>query len=90
MYDQDWTHGKCTKYKIVQPVETFCPPSVARELLERGYTHLPAPIPVADSYVPLDNCSAFVLDEYRLKANGVCPPGLRQRGLLDPFSNDMT
>lgn len=83
MYGNDWTRGSCTMYKTVQPVEAFCPPSVARELQERGYTHLPAPTLIVDSYVPLENCSAFVLDEHRLKANGVHVPGLRQRGLLD-------
>lgn len=83
MYGNDWTQGSCTIYKTVQPVEAFCPPSVAQELQERGYTHLPAPTPIVDSYVPLENCSAFVLDEHRLRANGVYVPGLRQRGLLD-------
>ncbi|MGC8786231.1 MAG: hypothetical protein ACP5Q1_02255 [Anaerolineae bacterium] len=83
MYGDDWTQGTCTVYKAVQPVETFCPPSVAQELQEWGYTHLPAPTPIVDSYVPLEKCSAFVLDEHRLKANGVHVPGLRQRGLLD-------
>lgn len=90
MCGQDWTHGKCTVYKIVQPVETFCPPSMARELQKRGYTHLPVPTSIIDSYVPLENCSAFVLDEYRLKANGVRAPGLRRRGLLDLVSNGVT
>ena len=88
MYGDDWTRGSCTVYKTMQPVEAFCPPSVAQELQERGYTHLPAPTPIVDSYVPLENCTAFVLDEHRLKVNGVRLPGLRQRGLLDKATQD--
>nr|MBC7245129.1 hypothetical protein [Chloroflexota bacterium] len=88
MHGDDWTQGRCTAHKAVQPVEEFCPPSVTRELQKRGYTHLPAPMRIVDSYVPLENCSAFVFDEHRLRANGVHCPGLRQRGLLDRTAND--
>lgn len=87
MHSDDWTQGCCTVHKTVQPVEEFCPPSVARELQKRGYTHLPAPTHIVDSYVPLENCSAFILDEHRLRASGVRCPGLRQRGLLDRAAN---
>ncbi len=82
-YSPDWSQGRCAFYKTVQPVEELCPPPVAQELQKRGYTHLPGPTRVIDSYVPVDGCSAFVLDKRRLRTSGVRPPSPRLRGLLE-------
>jgi hypothetical protein len=63
---------------------------VAQRLQQRGYTHLSGPTRVIDSYVPLDSCSAFVLDERRLRSSGVKPPSRRCGGLLERASNYAT
>jgi hypothetical protein len=33
----DWTCGRCSIYKVTQPVEQACPPEMARQLKARGY-----------------------------------------------------
>ena len=83
MHSHDSSHGHCTFYKTFQPVEELCPPEVAQRLQQRGYTHLSGPTRVIDSYVPLDSCSAFVLDERRLRSSGVKPPSRRCRGSIE-------
>jgi hypothetical protein len=74
-----WTHGRCTFYKSVQPVEEIVTADMARRMRERGYTHLRAPTPIADSYIPLDMCNAFVLELNFLPHSGMRKPGRRQR-----------
>ncbi len=36
-------------------------PLQARQLEAMGYDTLPAPKPIADSYIPLEECTAFAL-----------------------------
>ncbi len=77
-----WTHGRCTFYKSVQPVEEITTADMARRMRERGYTHLRAPTPIADSYIPLDMCHAFALEPRFLPHSGMRKPGHRQRWAL--------
>ena len=74
-----WTHGCCTYYKSMQPVESIATAEMARRMQERGYTHLRAPTPVVDSYIPLEYCSAFALEVKHLSESGMQKPGRRQR-----------
>lgn len=74
-----WTHGRCTFYKSIQPVEEITTADMARRMRERGYTHLRAPTPIVDSYIPLDICQAFALELKFLPHSGICKPGRRQR-----------
>jgi hypothetical protein len=68
----DYTHGRCSFYREVVPVtEAGLAPHMVKALLERGYETIRAPAPIADSYVPLDQCRAFALDERRLRLNEV-------------------
>ncbi|MCD6289909.1 MAG: hypothetical protein J7M34_05340 [Anaerolineae bacterium] len=81
-----WTHGYCTYYKTMQPVEELTTSDMARRMRERGYTHLRGPTPITDSYVPLEHCTAFRLDPKRLQHSGVRKPGRRQRLALRVLS----
>ena len=74
-----WTHGRCTHYKTVQPVEAITTRDMARRMRERGYTQLQAPTPIMDSYIPLEHCTVFQLDPKRLRHSGMRKPGRRQR-----------
>ncbi len=74
-----WTHGRCTYYKTMQPVEALAPPDMARRMRERGYTQLRGPTPITDSYIPLENCAAFALEPKHLQHSGTRRPGRRQR-----------
>ncbi len=74
-----WTHGRCTFYKSMQPVEAITSRDMARRLQERGYTHLRAPTPIIDSYMPLETCTAFVLEAGQLPHSGMRRPGRRQQ-----------
>ncbi|HEY64377.1 MAG TPA: hypothetical protein G4O02_07365 [Caldilineae bacterium] len=73
-----WTHGRCTYYKTTQPVESITTREMARRMRERGYTHLQAPTPITDSYIPLEHCTAFRLEPKRLRHSGMRKPGRRQ------------
>ena len=73
-----WTYGRCTFYKSLQPVAAITSAEMARRLQERGYTHLRAPTPITDSYIPLDGCSAFVLADHNLPQSSMRWPGRRQ------------
>jgi hypothetical protein len=77
-----WTHGRCTFYKSIQPVEAITSPDMARRLQERGYTHLRAPTPITDSYIPLETCTAFALEARQLPHSGMRKPGRRQQFAL--------
>lgn len=78
----DLTFGRCSRYQGVQPVEQTCPPEMARRLRARGYEQLRAPLPVVDSFVPLDQCRAYQPDRKRLRLGGVPWPDARRRALL--------
>ncbi len=80
--DPDPTFGRCDHYREVQPVEQVCRPDVARRLKERGWETLRSPIPIVDSFVPPDFCSAFKPDRRRLRLGGVRWPDARHTALL--------
>ncbi len=73
---------RCNFYKATQPVERACAPEMVRQLKERGYESIRAPLPIVDSFVPPDFCTAFHLDRRRLRAGGVPWPDARRVALL--------
>jgi len=85
-----WTHGRCILYKSLQPVEAITNREMARRLRERGYDHLRAATPIADSYIPLAECRGFVLEPRHLKHSGMQRPGLRQRLAIQVETMDQT
>ena len=78
----DVTSGRCNRYKGPQPVEQVCAPDMARQLKNRGYEQIRAPLPISDSYLPLDHCTAYVPDRKRLQASGIRWPNDRRTALL--------
>lgn len=67
---KDFTTGRCGLYRAPQPVrEAF--PQIAARLEAMGYDTLNAPKRIVDSYVPLDDCRGFALDQERLKVNRI-------------------
>jgi DNA-directed RNA polymerase subunit RPC12/RpoP len=78
----DVTCGRCDCYKVTQPVEQTCAPEVARRLKARGWEQIRAPLPIVDSFVPPDFCTAFRPDRKRLRAGGVRWPDARRVALL--------
>jgi len=81
-HSDDWTFGRCNQYKITQPVEQACAPETARQLKARGYEHLRAPLPITDSFLPPDSCTAFKPHRKRLRAGGIRWPDTRRVALL--------
>ena len=80
--DNDRTHGRCSHYKRVQPVEQAAGPDMARQLKARGYDQIRAPMQIVDSYLRPDFCRAFQADPGRVKASDIRWPGPRRRALL--------
>jgi hypothetical protein len=78
----DVTYGRCGHYGAPQPVEQAYPSEVARQLKARGYERIRAPLPIVDSFVPPDFCTAFTPDRTRLKASKVRWPDARRVALL--------
>jgi hypothetical protein len=78
----DITFGRCERYKTSQPVEQACPPEVAHQLEARGYRQINAPMPIVDSFVPPDFCTAFTPDRRRVKDGGIYWPNARRVALL--------
>ncbi len=66
----DLSHGRCAQYRALQPVREAYPRQ-ARQLEAMGYDTLPAPKPIVDSYIPLEECTAFALKKDRLRDNHV-------------------
>jgi hypothetical protein len=60
----DFTHGRCGFYRAHQPVREAYP-HLAGRLEAMGYETLTAPRPIVDSYIPLDECTAFTLSPKR-------------------------
>ena len=81
--DGDITFGRCDRYKISQPVERVCPPAIARRLKVQGYQQVSAPLPIVDSFVPPDFCTAFTPDRKRMKDGGVDWPDARRVATLN-------
>ena len=78
----DVTFGRCRYYKETQPVEQVSSPEMARQLKARGYDQVRAPIPIVDSFVPPDSCTAFRPDRKRAQASGIRWPDARRAALL--------
>jgi len=78
----DATFGRCSFYKVPQPVEQTCTPEIARRLKERGWETVRAPLPIVDSFLPPDFCTAFMPDRKRLQAGEVRWPDTRRLALL--------
>ena len=77
----DMTHGRCQAYRAPQPVaEAY--PDMARQLTAMGYDTLNAPKPIVDSFLPLDECRSFALDEERLRQSRVKWLGRERLALL--------
>ena len=67
---KDFTYGRCKLYRAAQPVrEAF--PNMAARLEAMGYDTMNAPKRIVDSFVPLDECTGFALDEARLKVSRI-------------------
>ena len=64
----DFSHGRCGQYRALQPVRDAYPLQ-AQHLEAAGYDTLPAPKPIVDSYIPLEECTAFALKMERLRAS---------------------
>jgi hypothetical protein len=78
----DVTFGRCSVYRVSQPTNQVCPPDVARRLIERGWETVRAPLPIMDSFLPPDFCTAFVPERKRLQASEVRWPGAQRVALL--------
>lgn len=61
----DYSHGRCSVYRAVQPVREVYPDQ-AQRLESLGYDQLPSPKFIQDSYFPLEECTAFSLNQKRL------------------------
>jgi hypothetical protein len=72
MYERhgDVSHGRCGFYRAVEPVRTAYPRH-ARRLEAMGYDMLPTPKAIADSYIPLTECTAFSLKPELLRNSRV-------------------
>nr|HID14775.1 hypothetical protein [Anaerolineae bacterium] len=78
----DVTFGRCNRYKALRSVEQVCPPEVAHQLKARGYEQVRAPLPIVDSFLPPDFCTAFKPERRRLRASGIRWPNARRVALL--------
>ncbi len=78
----DATFGRCSFYRVPQPVEQTCSPEIARRLKERGWETVRAPLPIVDSFLPPDFCTAFMPDRKRLRASDVKWPDAHHVALL--------
>jgi hypothetical protein len=66
----DVSHGRCAQYRALEPVRTAYPQH-ARRLEAMGYDVLPTPKPIADSLIPLAECTAFSLKPELLRQSKV-------------------
>jgi len=66
----DFTHGRCNRYRDWQPVRDAYP-HMARRLEAMGYEYLRAASRIVDSYFPLDECTSFSLELKRLRRNEI-------------------
>ncbi len=66
----DFSHGRCDFYRAPEPVSTAYPQH-ARRMEALGYDVLRAPRPIADSYIPLPECTAFSLKPELLRKSNV-------------------
>ena len=66
----DYSHGRCGVYRAVESVRTAYPRH-ARRMEAMGYDMLPTPKRITDSYIPLDECTAFSLKPELLRNSRV-------------------
>lgn len=86
----DSTSGRCSQYQSTQPVDEACSPQMARQLKSRGYDQIRAPLPILDSYLPPDSCTAFKADRKRLRSSsGIRWPDARRIALLRVLSSPL-
>lgn len=78
----DRTQGKCSRLRQWCPVTEACPPHMSRRLMEMGYESLHVQAPIRDSYVPVEGCRFFVLDEKGLRQTGAKNIDRRRLGLV--------
>jgi hypothetical protein len=78
----DLTFGRCAHYKAWQEVEQTTTTEMAKQMRARGWERIRGPLPIADSFLPPDHCTAFQPDRRRLKAGGVPWPDARRAALL--------
>jgi hypothetical protein len=79
---QDLGSGRCSRYRVSQPVEQTTTADMAHRLKERGFAQVRAPMPIVDSFLPPDSCRAFAPDRRRLKWGGLSWPDARRTALL--------
>jgi len=70
-WEIDYTQGACQLYKEGRSVAEVCPPPIANKLLEMGLDYVQTPKAVPDSFVPLEECHTFALDEEGLRRSGI-------------------
>lgn len=66
----DFSHGRCGVYRAVEPVRTAYPQQASR-MEALGYDRLPTPKSIADSFIPLPECTAFALNLQLLQQSNV-------------------
>jgi hypothetical protein len=81
-WETDYTQGGCQLYKEPRRVVEVCPPPMAERLLEMGLESVQAPKVIQDSFVPLEECRAFTLDEEGLRRSGIRGLDRRRARLL--------
>lgn len=78
----DVTSGRCDRYKGPLPVDQVCAPDLARQLKNRGYEQIRAPLQIPDSYLPPEHCTAYAPDRKKLGESGIHWPDNRRTALL--------
>lgn len=81
-HEDDITSGRCRHYKAWQSVERTTTPEMSKQLRARGWEQVRGPLPIIDSYLPPDHCSAFRPEPRRLRAGGIRWPNAHRVALL--------
>jgi hypothetical protein len=81
-WEIDYTQGACRLHKEIRSVAEVCPPPMANKLLEMGLESVQAPKAIPDSFVPLEDCRTFALDEEGLRRSGIRGVDRRRARLL--------
>ncbi|MBM3135200.1 MAG: hypothetical protein FJZ89_07955 [Chloroflexi bacterium] len=81
-WETDYTQGACQLHKEMRSVADVCPPQMANKLLEMGLDYVQTPKAIPDSFVPLEDCRAFTLDEEELRRSDIRGVDKRRARLL--------
>jgi len=81
-WEIDYTQGACRLFKEARSVTEVCPPPIANKLLEMGLESVQSPKAIRDSFVPLEECHNFTLDEDGLRRSGIRGVDWRRARLL--------